>query len=84
MEERRDELGVRERSGMSGAAIAKLERKGLWDHMSGDGVSARKPAGFDEAAERGRGMGLNSVAFAFKRRGEDNGEAGRLAVNWGA
>lgn len=52
--------------------------------MSGDGVSARRDArdaGLDEAAERGRGMGLNSDAFALRIRGEEIGDAGRLAVN---
>lgn len=89
--DRRRELGVPDRgssalSGVNGAAIASFEvgREGLWAHMSGDGVSARREAsdpGFDEAAESGRGMGLNSWALAFRIRGEDKGEAGRLAVN---
>lgn len=37
--------------------------------------------GVHEAAERGRGIGLNSDAFAFNRRGDERGDAGRLAVN---
>ena len=52
--------------------------------MSGDGVSARSVArepGLEEAADSGRGIGLNSCALAFRIRGEDNGEAGRLVVN---
>ena len=36
----------------------------------------------DNAAERGRGMGLNCEAFAFSSRGDEIGEAGRLAVYW--
>jgi hypothetical protein len=56
----------------------ELARKGPWDHMSGEGVSVLG-AGLDEAAERGRWMWR---AFAWRRRGEDMGEAGRLAVNW--
>jgi hypothetical protein len=90
-EERKDELGVLARgrsdwSGIKGAAIARLEvaLRGLWAHRSGDGVSALRAdreLGLEDAAERGRGIGLNSDALAFRRRGEDNGEAGRLAVN---
>lgn len=52
--------------------------------MSGDGVSARScesDAGCDDAAESGRGMGLNSFAFAFRERGEPIGDAGRLETN---
>ena len=55
----------------------------LWAHKSGDGVSALRPgmdAGLEDAAERGRGMGLNSEALAFKRRGDEIGEAGRLVA----
>ena len=50
----------------------------LCDHKSGD--SARKMLGLDEAADSGRGIGLNSFAFALSNRGDDNGDAGRLAV----
>jgi hypothetical protein len=35
----------------------------------------------DAAADKGLGIGLNSFAFAFNRRGEEMGEAGREAVN---
>lgn len=87
-----NELGVADRgskelSGVSGAAIANLD-VGLWGlcaHRSGEGVSARNPGnvpGLDDAAERGRCIGLNSEAFAFKIRGEDMGDAGRLDANW--
>jgi hypothetical protein len=52
--------------------------------MSGNVVSARsRTPGFEDAAERGRGMGLNSVAFALSSLGEDKGNQGRLAVYWG-
>lgn len=52
-------------SGTNGAAMAKFDgaRGELWDHKSGDGVSALKLAnepGLDDADERGRGIGLNS------------------------
>ena len=52
--------------------------------MSGEGVSplsAESEAGFDDAAESGLWIGLNSEAFAFKMRGEEMGEAGRLDAN---
>jgi hypothetical protein len=78
-----DERESRLCSGNRGAAIARLDvaRGELWAQRSGDGVSARKRApGLDDAAERGRGMGLNSEAFAFRSRGDEMGEAGRLAV----
>ena len=45
-----------------------------WDQRSGEGVSARRlanEAGFDEAADRGLGVGLNSEAFALRRRGDE-------------
>jgi hypothetical protein len=50
--------------------MAKLELalNELGAQRSGDGVSAlrlAKEAGLEEAAERGRGIGLNSEAFAF-------------------
>ena len=66
--------------------MAKLDgaRGELFAHRSGDGVSALKLArepGFEEAEDKGRGIGLNSCAFAFSRRGDDKGEAGRLAAN---
>ena len=57
----------------------------VWAHMSGEGVSARScesEPGFEDAADSGRMMGLNSCALAFKMRGEDSGDAGRLAANW--
>ena len=85
------ELGVTDRgnrwlSGVSGAAIANLEVGlcGLCAHRSGEGVSALKPGnvpGLEDAAERGLWIGLNSEAFAFKMRGEEMGEAGRLDAN---
>jgi hypothetical protein len=88
MDERKAELGVAargkyERSGVNGAAMAKLELALVeaGAHRSGDGVSARswdRDDGFEEAAESGRVMGLNSEALAFKCLGEDKGEAGRL------
>jgi len=64
--------------------MARLEvaRRGLWAQRSGEGVSVRSAPGLEDAAERGRGIGLNSEALAFKRRGDDMGEEGRLAVNW--
>ena len=90
MEERRFELGVPERcinvlSGVRGAAIASLDvgRDG-GAQRSGLGVSPRKAAnepGLDEAADNGRGMGLNSEALALRSRGDDRGEAGRLTAN---
>lgn len=59
---------------------------GLLDHRSGDGVSVLpypdNVAGLEEAADSGRGMGLNSVALALSSLGEEIGDAGRLAVNW--
>lgn len=89
LRDERRELGVtargcREWSGINGAAIARLEvaLSWLWDHKSG--VSALYPervAGLDEAADWGRGTGLNSVAFALKSRGEEIGDDGRLEVN---
>lgn len=88
MDERKAEFGVvargkYDRSGVKGAAMAKLELALVeaGAHKSGEGVSARnwdKDDGLEEAAERGRVMGLNSDALAFKCLGEDNGEAGRL------
>jgi len=91
LRDERRELGVtargcREWSGTKGAAIARLEvaLSWLWDHKSGDGVSVRYPErveGLDEAADRGRGTGLNSVAFALKSLGEVIGDDGRLEVN---
>jgi hypothetical protein len=87
-EERRDELGVRALGnsdwlGTKGAAMAKLEvaRGELCAHKSGDGVSAlmlAKEPGLEDAEERGRGIGLNSEALAFRRRGEDRGDDGKL------
>jgi hypothetical protein len=70
-----------------GAAIARFElvRVVLCAHKSGDGVSARralKDVGLDDAADNGRGMGLNSEALAFNSRGEESGEAGKLADRW--
>jgi hypothetical protein len=64
----------RERAGWSGsrgAAMARLELvlKELGAQTSGEGVSPlrlARDAGFEDAAERGRGIGLNSEAFAFK------------------
>lgn len=90
----RRELGVlardgrsRELSGMRGAAMASLDVGlcGLCAHISGEGVSplrADSEAGLEEAAESGLWMGLNSLALALSRRGEESGDAGRLAVNW--
>lgn len=52
---------------------------------SGDGVSPRRAArelGLEEAAESGRGMGLNSDALALSSRGDDIGDDGRLTANW--
>jgi hypothetical protein len=43
-------------------------------------ILAREP-GLEDAEERGRGIGLNSEALAFRRRGEDKGEEGRLDAN---
>src|ERR1700722_1296878 len=73
-------------SGTKGAAIARLELalRELCAQRPGDGgpdLKVNKGAGFEEAAESGRWIGLNSDAFAFRRRGEDKGEDGRLAVN---
>jgi len=90
-EDRSDELGVKalgrsDWAGTNGAAIARLEvaRGELCAHRSGDGVSAlilaREP-GLEDAEERGRGIGLNSEALAFKRRGEDKGDDGKLEAN---
>lgn len=92
VEERRsDELGVRDlgkslSSGSSGAAIARLEvALGLpWDHRSGLGelsLRADNEAGFEEAADNGLGIGLNSLAFALRSLGELRGELGKLAAN---
>ena len=89
MDERKAEFGVTargkyDRSGVSGAAMAKLELALVEPpgaHKSGDGVSARnwdKDDGLEEAAESGRVMGLNSDALAFRCLGEDKGDAGRL------
>ena len=88
MDERKAEFGVAargkyERSGVNGAAMARLELALVeaGAHKSGEGVSARswdRDDGLEEAAERGRVMGLNSDALAFKCLGEDKGEAGRL------
>jgi len=88
MDERKAEFGVAargkyDRSGVSGAAMARLELALVEPgaHKSGEGVSARncdKDDGFEEAAESGRVMGLNSDALAFKCLGEDKGDAGRL------
>jgi hypothetical protein len=87
---RREELGVRERgwregdwSAMSGAAMARFEVAlgELCAQRSGEGVSVRRyEPGTDEAAESGRWIGLNSDAFALSKRGDERGEAGRLAV----
>ena len=41
---------------------------------------AREP-GLEEDDDKGHRMGLNSCAFAFNRRGDDKGEASRLAAN---
>jgi hypothetical protein len=50
--------------------------------MSGEGVSARRiEPGWDEAEDRGLGIGLNSFALALRERDVRRGEAGRLAVN---
>lgn len=91
IEDRKLELGVPEReryvlSDVRGAAIASFEvgREG-GAQRSGEGVSPRKAAndpGLEEAAERGRGMGLNSEALALRSRGEDMGDEGRLTANW--
>jgi len=70
---------------MRGAAMARFEvaRGELCAHMSGEGVSARRrEPGWDEAEERGLGMGLNSEALALRERDVSKGEAGRLAVHW--
>ena len=65
--------------------MARLEvaRGELWDHKSGEGVSERRRevGVVDAAADKGLGMGLNSLALALNRRGEEMGEAGREAVN---
>jgi hypothetical protein len=79
-------LGNNDWAGINGAAMAKLEvaRGELCAHKSGDGVSAlilAKEPGLEDAEERGRGIGLNSEALAFRRRGEDKGEDGRLDAN---
>lgn len=57
-----------------GAAIARLD--GLCDQRSGEGVFARNPSKLElePAAERGRGIGLNSAAVAFRSRGDESGE----------
>ena len=88
MEERKPEFGVAargkyDRSGVNGAAMARLELALVeaGAHKSGEGVSARnwdKDEGLEEAAESGRVMGLNSDALAFRCLGEVKGEAGRL------
>lgn len=60
----------------------EVARGELCAHISGDGVSARRSEpGWEEAEESGRGMGLNSDAFAFSEREVSNGEAGKLAVH---
>jgi hypothetical protein len=90
VDERRLETGVvargmYERSGVRGAAIARFElvRVVLCAQRSGDGVSARKAdkeVGFEDAADSGLGIGLNSLAFAFRSRGDDRGDEGMLAL----
>ena len=64
--------------------MARLDvaRGELWAHISGGGVSVRlmNEPGVVAAAERGLGIGLNSLALALRRRGEDNGDAGNDAV----
>ena len=81
--------GTKARSGMRGAAIARLEvaREGLWAHRSGEGVSVRKATPTKEdvlepPADKGLGMGRNSTALAFKSRGDERGEEDAL-VAWG-
>ena len=88
----RRELGVPERersdeSGINGAAMARFDvaLEVPCAQRSGDGVSPlrldpRVP-GLDEAAESGRGWGLNSWALALSSRGEERGDAGRLVAN---
>ena len=71
---------------MRGAAMASFDvgREG-GAQRSGDGVSPRRAAnepGLEEAAESGRGMGLNSEALALRRRGDDMGDEGKLTANW--
>lgn len=85
---RRLELGVGTRdmlalSGSSGAAIARFD-DALCAHRSGDGVCARSADSElvnDAARASGRGIGLNSCAFAFSNRGDESGDGGRLAAN---
>lgn len=82
--------GKSELSGIKGLAIASfdapLNEPGPCAHKSGDGVSWRRPRklpdvpGMVEAAESGRGAGLNSAAFAFSSRGEERGLAGKLVA----
>jgi hypothetical protein len=67
--------------------MARLEvtRGEMCDHGSGLGESplrAVRDDGFDDAALKGRGIGLNSFALAFRSRGLERGVLGRLAVNW--
>ena len=61
----------------------EVARGELCDHRSGEGVSERRrePDVVDAAADKGLGIGLNSLAFALNKRGEEMGEAGREAVN---
>jgi len=90
---RNEELGVTARgadeyaSGTRGAAMARFEvaRDGLWDQRSGDGVSVLSavPTNDDALvppADRGLGVGRNSTALAFKRRGDERGEEDALGT----
>jgi len=55
----------------------------LWAHKSGDGVSVLRAAPtredvLDPPADSGLGVGRNSTALAFKRRGDERGEEDAL------
>lgn len=88
-----EELGVKARgaevytSGTRGAAIARFEvaRDGLWDQRSGEGVSVLSAAPTNDdalvpAADKGLGVGRNSTALAFNRRGDESGEEDALGT----
>ena len=60
--------------------VALGELSELWAQRSGDSERLKKPPGVVDAADRGLGIGLNSEALALSMRGEEIGDAGRLAV----
>jgi hypothetical protein len=74
-------------SGTSGAAMARFEvaRDELWAHKSGDGVSVlgaipTNDDVLDPPADRGLGIGRNSTALVFRRRGDESGEEDALGT----